>query len=238
MKINIYILFMLNLWLFSACRSTRAVQKDTYHLKNGESYTGSIIQRDSQQFVLVQRNLNTKKIQWTDVDSVSGYKLRTGVLSVSAGAYKTPYFSVFRDEAYSPVSSGFELQWGAARYRKTYRYLTLAWMPARPFSVRKISMGYQYYFRGGYTGGTGLYGGIKGGFLRPEYNNLGHLFVEPYGGGEWRLGGQGRMFAEAGIMGNVFARNRQPGWNISIGTRFHFRNLDKKYKRLNQKFPL
>jgi hypothetical protein len=230
-----YPLFFLALLLLApACRLRRSLLKDTVVLHNGNSFTGTIYAQDSARIKVVQHNLATEAIQVADIDTIIGYKLRTGVLGISSGVFHTPYYSIFRGEPFNPTTSGIEVQWGAARFRHRYRYVSFSYLPARPFVLKKWTVGWHYYFWKDYTAPFTAYLGLRSGLMDVEFNNIPQFFIEPYGGAEWKLHPQWRAFGQWSLQRTPIARNNRTGTALQVGLRFYMRHLDRRYAKINQ----
>jgi len=118
--------FLVPIFILSSCTNFKRLITDEVVMKDGNSQTGTIILSDSTNIRLKKIDESITNIPWSSVEIVQGKKFKTLFLGANFGFYKTPYFSVFRNEAITARHAGSQYKIGiAARGIKLY-YLNLS----------------------------------------------------------------------------------------------------------------
>ena len=234
----LYLSFLLFLaGSFSSCFNLnyRRLLTDEIVLKDGNSLTGTIQKCDSSNIKIKRIDESIINIPWSDIDTVQGKKLLSFFYGANFGVYKTPYFSVFRNEAFTPVSGGFQLKGGFAYRANKLTYLHLTIIPAQPYAVTKFGLGYQCYLaKTGYLKKNAFFVGAETNIMGVKQNNGPQLAFEPFTGFEKKLGEKVRIHAKLGIQFNFSNKNNQRGVNFTIGVNFLNRNCKRYYTALNK----
>lgn len=231
----VFVIVILAAVMLTGCFNYRRLLTDEIVLKDGNSHTGTITQMDSTTIRLRKVDELIKIIQWADVDTVQGKKLKTLFLGVNMGFYKTPYFSVFRNESVTPRSFGMEYKAGFALRGNRLFYLDLSYLPAKPYEITKFGFGYQYYPGAStYLKKNSFFVGTEANFMNAKFNNAAQFTFEPFTGFERKLNEQLRLHAKLGLQFNLANKNNQAGVNFTVGIHFMRRNFKKYYDSLNR----
>lgn len=219
--------------LLTGCYNSRRLVTDEVVFTDGTSQTGTIIKCDSATVKIKRMDESINIFPWSMIDTIQGKKLKTFFCGVDLGVYKTPYFSVFRNESMSPTSLGLQYKAGfALRGIKLY-YLNLTVLPARP-SITKFGLGYQYYMgQSKYTKKTAFFIGTEANLMGVKYNNGPQATFEPFTGFELRLAERIRIHTKLGLQFNMSNKNNQTGVNFTVGVHFLNRNFKRYYTTLN-----
>lgn len=212
---------------------------DEVILKDGNSHTGTLIKVDSVYIKLKHIDESVQVIPWSSVDSVQGKKLKTFFLGMNLGYYKSPYFSVFRNEPFAAEGLGFQLKGGfAIRGIKMY-YIHLTHVPSRPYPVTKYGFGYQRYLgRSTYLRKNTFFVGGEFNLMNVRYNNAPQATMEPFTGFDKKLNEHLRIHFKLGLQFNLANKNTQTGVNATIGIHFMKRNFRQYYQTLNSEHRL
>lgn len=223
----------------TGCRNYRKLVTDEIVLKDGNSQTGTIIKCDSAALKIRRMDESINIIPWTLVDTVQGKKLKTLWFGANFGYYKIPYFSVFRNEAFTPEQLGMEYKIGLATRGVKLYYLNLTYAPAKPYSITKFGFGYQYYLGAStYLRKNTFFVGGEANLLNAQYNNRSQFTLEPYTGFERKLNEHLRIHFKFQLQLNMANKNNKAGVNTTIGIHFMKRNFQKYYHTLNTEHRL
>ena len=235
-----FICIALSAVFFSSCSNYRKLLIDEVVLKDGNSHTGTIMNIDSASLKLKKIDESISIIPWSAIDTVQGKKLRTLWLGLNVGYYKTPYFSVFRNEAIIGRSLGMEYKVGIATRGVKLYYLNLGIYPAKPYAISKFGFGYQHYLGRGnyYTKKNNFFVGGEANLMSVKYNNGTQTTLEPFTGFERKCNERIRVHFKLGLQINLANKNNQTGVNASIGIHFMKRNFKKYYELLNKEHIL
>jgi hypothetical protein len=213
----------------------RRLLTDEVVLKDGNSLTGTIQKCDSSTIKIKRIDESIINIPWSDIDTVQGKKLKTFFFGMNTGVYKTPYFSIFRNEAFTPTSGGFQLKGGFAYRANKLTYLHLTIIPARPYAVTKFGLGYACYLgQTNYLKKNSFLVGAETNLMGVKQNNGPQITFEPFTGFERKLNEKIRMNVKLGMQFNFSNKNNQTGVNLTVGIHFLNRNFKKYYQTLNQ----
>ena len=222
------------IFLLAGCINQRRLITDEIVFKDGNSQTGTIIQVDSANIRIKKMDESINIIPWASIDTIKGKKLKTFFGGVNMGVYKTPYFSVFRNESITPTSFGMQYKVGFALRGVKLYYLNLTIIPAHPYSITKFGLGYQYYMgQSTYLRKSAFFIGTEANLMGVQYNNGPQLTFEPFTGFERKLSERIRLHAKLGMQFNMSNKNNQTGLNFTIGIHFMRRNLTRYYTTLN-----
>lgn len=225
----------LHVFLLTSCTNYRKLLIDEIVLKDGNSQTGKIIKCDSASIKLKKIDESINIIPWAIVDTVQGKKLQTIWFGFNTGYYKSPYFSVFRNEPFTGEALGFQLKAGLALRGTKLYYLHLSHSSARPYSVTKLGFGYQKYLgASSYIRKNGFFVGGEINLMNVERNNGPQLTLEPFTGFERKLNEHMRIHFKFGLQLNIANKNEQTGVNATIGIHFMKRNFKRYYNTLNK----
>ncbi|MCW3077722.1 MAG: hypothetical protein JWO32_2331 [Bacteroidetes bacterium] len=229
------ILLLFLIALMSNCVNNRKLLTDEVFLKDGNSYTGTIIKCDSTKIKLKQLDESTLIIPWLKVDSIGGKKLKTFWFGANFGYYKSPYFSVFRNEALTAETAGFQLKAGTARRGNKLYYFHITSIPAKPYHVTKYGLGFQKYLRGTtYLTLNSFFAGSEINFMNAKFNNGPQITLEPYAGFERKISEQLRLHVKLELQFNIANKNNKSGVSLTVGAHFLKRNFKKYYNTLNR----
>ncbi len=241
MKINSTNLFyfLLPIFILSSCTNFKKLITDEVVMKDGNSQTGTIIQSDSTNIKLKKIDESINNIPWSSVEIVQGKKFKTLFLGANVGFYKTPYFSVFRNEPITARHAGMQYKIGiAARGIKLY-YLNLSYSPAKPYAITKFGFGYQLYLGNStYLKKNSFFIGTEFNLMGVKYNNGAQFAIEPFTGFEKKCNEHFRLHFKLALQLNFANKNNQTGVNATIGAHFMKRNFKKHYEILNQEHRL
>ncbi len=225
---------LLTILLLSGCINQRRLITDEIVFKDGNSQTGTLIHCDTSEIKIKKMDESINIIPWATIDTIQGKKLKTFFCGINMGVYKAPYFSVFRNESITPTSFGMQYKVGLAMRGVKLYYLHLTIIPARPYSITKFGLGYQYYIgQGTYIRKHAFFIGTEANLMGVEYNNGPQMCFEPYTGFERKLNERMRLHAKLGMQFNMSSKNKQTGINLTIGVHFMRRNLTRYYTTLN-----
>lgn len=227
--------FLILILFISSCVNNRKLLTDEVFLKDGNSHTGTIIKCDSNKIKLKKIDESTLIIPWVTVDTIAGKKLKTFWFGANFGYYKSPYFSVFRNEALTAESAGFQLKAGTARRGNKLYYIHLTSIPARPYHVTKYGLGFQKYLRGTtYLTENSFFAGTEINFMNAKFNNGPQITLEPFGGFERKINEQLRLHVKLQLQFNFANKNNKSGVSLTVGVHFLKRNIKKYYSTLNR----
>lgn len=207
---------------------------DEIVLKDGNSHTGTILQCDSAKIRLQKIDESLLIISWADINVIQGKKFKTLWVSADLGYFKSPYFSVFRNEALTAENMGFQFKGGIALRSKKLFYIQLIVIPSKPYSVTKFGLGYQKYLStGSYLSKNAFFAGTEFNLMNAQRNNGPQITWEPFGGVEKKLNEQLRIHFKLGLQFNLANKNNKTGVNMTIGILYVKRNFKKYYDVLN-----
>lgn len=232
------VLFILLIAALASCNNYRKLLTDEVVLKDGNSQTGTIIKCDSTSLRLKKIDESISIIPWNTVDTIQGKKLRTLFYGINMGYYNTPYFSVFRNERLSPKSFGMEFKAGMALRGQRLYYGQFSIIPAKPYSITKLGIGYQRYVGAGYIHKNCFFWGSELNLLNAQYNNGPQITLEPFTGFEKKCNEYIRLHFKFGVQINMANKNNQLGANATIGVHFMKRNFKRYYTKLNAEHRL
>jgi hypothetical protein len=231
------LLFLLT--ILGGCMNNRRLITDEIVTKDQNSQTGTIIKADSSRIILRKFDESQSVISWSDVDTVIGKKYKTVWLGANLGYHNVPYFSVFRNQAMTGRSLGFQYKIGMAYRGNKLYYLQLGYFPASPYQITKFGFGYKYYLgQTTYLGKNSFFVGGELNLMNAKYNNGAQTTLEPFTGYEQRLSAHVRMHIKLGLQFNIANKNSNAGINLSVGFHFMRKNFKKRYEYLNQKHRL
>lgn len=233
-QLHFFVILVLGTSIQIGCFSPKRLITDEIVFKDGDSQTGTIIKCDSANVKIKKMDESITTIPWTNIDTIQGKKLKTFFGGVNMGVYKTPYFSVFRNESITPTSFGMEYKIGMAMRGVKLYYVNLTIIPAKPYSITKFGLGYQHYLgKTTYLKKNAFFIGTEANMMSVEYNNGPQLTFEPFTGFERKCSNTIRLHAKLGMQFNMSNKNNQTGLNLTIGVHFMRRNLTRYYKTLN-----
>lgn len=235
MKSGINLGLLLVISLFTACRNQSKLINDRLVLKDGSELTGRIQSSDSTTLRLEQKDESIRVINFKELDTIYSNKFCTRISSAGLGIFNTAYYSVFENQNHAPTNLGLQLRTGKAFNQNRYHYLNLELIPSKPFNIRKLGAGFEYYKRGGYMSPKNLTLGFELNLLGVRYNNVPQLTLEPHFGKQWYYKGQMRIYCNAGLQFNLAGRNQNAGVFITGGINYLHIDFGKKYQPLNQK---
>lgn len=236
---NYFICIILLAFAFSGCRNYRKLITDEIVLKDGNSQTGTIIKCDSASLKIKKMDESISIIPWTLVDTVQGKKLKTIWFGANFGYYKIPYFSVFRNEPFTPEQFGMEYKIGIANRGVKLYYLDLTYAPTHPYAITKFGFGYQYYLGAStYLRKNTFFVGGEFNLLKAQYNNRSQFTLEPYTGFERKCNEHLRVHFKFQLQMNLANKNSKVGVNTTIGIHFMKRNFKRYYNTLNTEHRL
>lgn len=219
----------------SSCSNYKKLLTDEIVFNDGNSQTGTILKCDSAQLKLKRPDESISIIPWSLIDTVQGKKLKTFWLGANFGYYKTPYFSVFRNEAYVGKALGFQLKAGLALRGTRLYYFNLSYTAASPYDVTKFGFGYQKYLGAStYIRKNAFFVGGELNFMNVKMNNGSQTTIEPFTGFERKLNEHLRLHFKFGLQINLANKNNQAGFNTTIGIHFMRRNFKRYYNTLNK----
>lgn len=231
-KYIFYIIF--SAAILSSCMNSRKLVTDEIVLKDGNSQTGTIQHCDSINLKIKKMDESITIIPWTTVDTIIGKKLKTIWFGANFGYYKTPYFSVFRDESMIAKQWGMQYKIGLALRGVKLYYIDLSYSPAKPYAVTKVGLGFQRYLGGStYLKKNTFFVGTEVNFMNAKYNNGAQVALEPFTGFEKKLNEHLRVHFKFGLQLNIANKNNQAGFNATIGIHFLKRNFKLYYDVLN-----
>ncbi|MFL5762543.1 MAG: hypothetical protein ACJ77K_01295 [Bacteroidia bacterium] len=212
----------------------RRLLTDEVVLKDGNSLTGTIQKCDSAHIRIKRIDESMINIPWSEIDTVQGKKLKTFFFGLNTGIYKTPYFSIFRNEAFTPTSGGFQLKGGFAYRANKLTYLHLTIIPAQPYGVTKFGLGYACYLgQTTYLKKNSFMVGSEANLMGVKQNNGPQFVFEPFTGFEHKLNEKVRVNVKLGMQFNFSNKNNQTGVNLTVGIHFLNRNFKRYYETLN-----
>lgn len=221
--------------ILSGCSNYKKLLTDEIVLRDGNSQTGTIVKCDSVQLKLKKPDESISIINWSDIDTIQGKKLKTLWFGINYGYYKTPYFSVFRNEAFTGKAAGIQLKAGFAMRGTRLFYTHLSYTAASPYDVTKFGFGYQKYLGAStYIRKNTFFVGGELNFMNVKMNNGSQTTLEPFTGFERKLNEHLRIHFKFGMQLNLANKNQQVGFNTTIGIHFMRRNFKKYYNTLNQ----
>jgi hypothetical protein len=226
------ILFIAIIMLVSSCASRKLVDKVV--LKNASTLTGKITQADSAKVILERQDRSVQHIPWQEIDSVSGIRYKTFFSELALGYAKTPYFSVFRNESFNPAAFSITGKIGIAQNRKNVKYLKYSFLPAKPYNLRKIGIGFQRYAKGTYFSKNSFFWGNDFSLILIPYNNAPQLTFEPFCGYSRYLTPKIRVNAQWNLQLNPFGKNASVGTGLNFSILYHFKDINARYSTLNQ----
>jgi hypothetical protein len=229
------IYFLLPAIILSGCMNYRKLLTDEVVLNDGNSHTGTLLKVDSANIKMKHIDESVHIIPWESIDTVQGKKLKTFWLGLNVGYYKSPCFSVFRNEGFTGESAGFQLKGGfALRGTKLY-YFHLTSIPSRPYAVMKYGFGYQHYLGSStYLRKNTFFVGGELNLMNVKFNNAPQATMEPFTGFEKKLNEHLRIHFKLGLQFNLANKNSQAGVNTTIGIHFMKRNFKRHYETLNK----
>lgn len=221
--------------LFSGCHRYRDLITDEVILKDRNSHTGTIEESDSESIKLRKIDESVKIIPWSQVDTVVGKKYKTFWAGANFGFYKTPYFSVFRNEAINAHSAGFQYKAGWALRGTNLYYFSLLFLPASPYKITKTGFGYQHYiFKTSYLKMNSYFWGGEINAMNAKHNNGFQLTLEPFFGAERKLTEQLRGHLKFQLQLNLANKNNAAGSSITVGIHFLQKSFTRRYTYLNK----
>ena len=222
--------------ILQSCISFKHGIGDEVILKDQNSQTGIIISSDSDKIKLRRIDESVNVIKWNDIDTIIGKRLKTVFVGANFGYHNIPYFSVFRNEAMSGNTAGYQFKLGYALRGNNLFYFTQLFSPATPYSISKTGLGYQRYL--GSTTYIKKYAFFMGGefnLMNVKNNNGVQATIEPFTGYELRLAAHVRVHFKFGLQFNLANKNSSLGSNFSVGFHFMRKNFKKRYTYLNTK---
>ncbi len=237
---NPYILLALvTVYCLSGCSKYRRLLNDEIVFKDGNTQTGTLISCDSLDVKLKKNDESLLIIPWDKIDSVRGKKYKTFWAGFNYGYYSTPYYSVFKNEAITARQFSTQLKLGMAVHGHKLYYANIFNSPAEPYYIKKIGFGYQYYpNRNHYLNPKSFFIGQEINFMNVERNNGSQLTLDPFVGWERKWKEQIRFQLKIGLQLNLFNRNNNTGFNVSLGTTILKKNFQKKYAHINKEHEL
>jgi hypothetical protein len=228
------LVFTASLLLF-ACNGPKKIIKDEVILKNGDSFTGTILSMDSSKVKLMKMDESKVQIDWNEIDTIVGKRFKTFWFGCNTGFYNTPYFSVFRNEAINAGSMGFQFKFGKAVRGKRMSYFTWTTLPAKPYHINKFGVGFQRYIKkASYVGPNGFFWGLEYNLMNAKYNNGVQMTLDPFGAYDRKLNDQLRAHFRMGLQINLANKNNKLGVNFTVGIHYLKRNFKTYYTDLNQ----
>lgn len=223
----------------SGCVNYRKNITDEVVLKDGNSQTGTLLQCDSAKIKLQKIDESVLFIPWANVHSVQGKKFKSLWISADFGYFKSPYFSVFKNEAKTAESIGFQFKGGIALRSKKLFYFQIIAIPSKPYSVNKFGLGYQKYLStGSYLSSNAFFAGTEINLMNAQRNNGSQLTLEPFAGIEKKINEQLRFHFKIGLQFNIANKNNKAGINATIGVVYLKRNFKRYYDILNSEHLL
>lgn len=227
------VIFSLTL-VIVACNNYRKLRTDEIVFKDGSSQIGTIIKCDTAKLELKKMDESLSIIDWSNVDSVRGKKLKSIFIGANFGYHNIPYFSVFKNEKMEAKSFGMQYKIGIAYRGNKLVYFHLSYAPAKPYSVRKIGFGFQkYLFSSNYLNKQSYFTGIEINLLKAKYNNGPQTTLEPFIGFEKKINEHFRINIKLALQVNIANKNSDTGVNITFGLQAIKRNFNKYYTYLN-----
>jgi hypothetical protein len=231
-------LFLISI-LFVGCIGNRKLINDEIVFNDGNSQTGTILQSDSSSIKVKKMDESVVSFPWSNIDTIQGKRLKTLWLGVNSGYYKAPYFSVFRNEKMVAENFGMQFKLGLALRGDKLFYFNLTTIPARPYAVTKIGLGFQRYIgKTTYIGKNSYFWGAELNLMNAKYNNSSQATLEPFTGYERKLQEHIRVHFKLGLQFNMANKNNQAGVNATIGFHFMRRNFKRYYQTLNKEHRL
>lgn len=238
-KNKIFLYLTVVLLSFSGCINFKKNITDEIVLKDGNSHTGTILKCDSAKIKLQKIDESVLFISWTDVNAVQGKKFKSLWISADLGYFKSPYFSVFKNEAKTAESLGFQFKGGMALRSKKLFYFQIIALPSKPYSVNKLGLGYQKYLSAGsYLSKNAFFAGSEINLMYATRNNGPQLTLEPFAGIEKKINEQIRIHFKVGLQFNIANKNNKAGINATIGVLYLKRNFKNYYDILNSEHKL
>lgn len=228
-------LLFLSFAVLTSCRSYRKLITDEVIMKDGNSQTGTITKCDTTSLRLKKADESTSVIEWKNIDTIVGKKLKTFWFGMNFGYYNTPYFSVFRNEPMVGRALGVQYKAGMAYRGNNMYYFNFSFTPAQPYAINKFGFGFQRYVgRANYTTKRNcFFWGSELNFMNVKYNNGSQTTLEPFTGYELKCLENIRAHVKFGLQFNLANKNSQTGVNISIGVHFIRKNFKERYTILN-----
>ncbi len=236
-KSILYLFICSFVWV--GCTSNRKLITDEIIFNDGNSQTGTILHVDTAIVKIKKMDESIVSIPWSNIDTIQGKKLKTLWLGVNSGYYKAPYFSVFRNEKMVAENFGMQFKLGLALRGDKLYYINLTTIPARPYAVTKIGIGFQRYIgSSNYLKKNAYFWGTELNLMNAKYNNSSQVTIEPFTGYERKLQEHIRVHFKLGLQFNMANKNNQTGVNATIGFHFMRRNFTRYYRTLNSKHIL
>ena len=234
-----FICILLLTSVFTGCINYKKLLTDEVVLKDGNSQTGTILQTDSTNIKLEKIDESVSVIPWSAVDTIQGKKLKTLWVGMNIGYYNIPYFSVFRNEAFSGHALGTQYKIGLAFRGNKLAYTHLTYSPAQPYSITKFGVGYQKYMgQSTYLKKNAFFWGTEFNFMNVKFNNGTQTTLEPFTGFERKMNERIRLHFKFGLQFNLANKNNQTGVNFTIGAHFLKKDFKKQYEYLNKEHKM
>lgn len=237
--INYFLYTIFAALALSSCMNSRKLITDEIVLKDGNSQTGTIQQCDTLNLKIKKMDESISIIPWITVDTIKGKKLKTIWFGANFGYYKTPYFSVFRNESMIAKQWGIQYKIGLALRGNKLYYVDLSYSPAKPYAVTKFGLGFQRYLGAStYLKNNSFFVGTEVNFMNAKYNNGAQVALEPFTGFERKCNERLRLHFKFGLQLNIANKNNQAGFNTTIGVLFLKKNFKKHYDVLNNEHSI